>query len=159
MKYKIHTIVVTAFFFLFAVGLAFAHYQEGFSDATENENPEPEPLELPTIMRMLLADIDLINDGIYTENYVLIEQGASNINEHPPLSPKSRQLVKNTLGDRMPTFGEYDRIVHSRADSLRNAARQKDMNAILKNYRIIQQGCVNCHSAFQEEIREARINQ
>jgi len=59
----------------------------------------------------------------------------------------------------MPTFGEYDHIVHSRADSLREAARQRDMNAILKNCRIIQQGCVNCHSAFQEEIRETRIIQ
>jgi len=158
MKHRIHTLLITAFFCLLAVGLGFVQYQEGTSDNTETESSEQEPLELPTIMRMLLADINLINEGIYTENYVLIEQGASNINEHPPLSPKSRQLVKETLGDRMQTFGEYDHIVHSRADSLREAARQNDMSIVLKNYQIIQQGCVSCHSAFQKDIRAARIN-
>jgi len=159
MKYKIHTVSIAIFFFLLATGLAFAHYQEGIPDGSETETPEPEPLELPTIMRMLLTDIDLINEGIYSENYALIQQGAANINAHPPLSPKSRQLVQETLGDRMPAFGEYDQLVHTRADSLKEAARQKDMNAILKNYQIIQQGCVSCHSAFQEEIRVARIQQ
>jgi|GEM_PF-3848510 len=86
-----------AFFFLFAVGLSFAHYQEEIFDGSENENPDPEPPELSTIIRMLLADIDLINDGIYAENYVLIEQDASNINGHPPLSPNSRRVVQETL--------------------------------------------------------------
>ena len=159
MNYRIPTFIITVFFFLMAAGLAFAHYQQEVSDASVTENLNPESLELPTIMRMLLADMDLINEGIYTENYVLIEKGASNINNHPPLSAKSRQLVQETLSDRIQVFGEYDHIVHSRADSLSNAANQRDMSLILKNYQIIQQGCVNCHTAFQEEIRMTRINQ
>jgi cytochrome c556 len=57
----------------------------------------------------------------------------------------------------MEAFGTFDHTVHTRADTLRNAAQERDMSRVLENYRIIQQGCVNCHSAFQQEIRYERM--
>ena len=59
----------------------------------------------------------------------------------------------------MAQFGEYDHLVHSRADSIRNAAINRDMGKVLEQYRIVEQGCVNCHAAFQDEIRQARMKQ
>ncbi|HMB40422.1 MAG TPA: hypothetical protein VKM37_00490 [Balneolaceae bacterium] len=157
MKYRIHTIIISSFFLMVASGLAINHYssvQEGASSTEQTET-----LELPTIMRLLLSDIDRINEGIYTSDFSLIELGASGINEHPALSEESLELVRETLGSRMESFGKFDHIVHTRADTLRNAAQEQSMSRVLENYRIIQQGCVNCHTAFQQEIRNERLRQ
>ncbi|REL38609.1 hypothetical protein DYD21_01280 [Rhodohalobacter sp. SW132] len=157
MKYNINTILTGSFFLLVFIGLAVAHFQNKGQDTDTKQDVETEsitqPLELSTIMRMLMIDMHTINEGIYTKNFDLIEQGAANINNHPPLSTESRQLVQGTLGERMDVFGSFDQTVHSRADSLREAARSQDMNRVMEHYNVIQQGCVNCHTAFQEEIR------
>lgn len=157
MKYKIHTITIFAFFLLVVFGLAFNHLTDENKGHSKVVPVETESPELHTIMRLLLSDMDRINEGIYTMNYSLIENGAAGINDHPTMAEKSLTLVKEILGERMEIFGSYDHTVHSRADSLREAAAQHDMNRVLDNYRIIQQGCVSCHAAFQEEIRHERL--
>jgi hypothetical protein len=127
------------------------------SGITLHEPKNENSLDLPTIMRLIYADIQIINEGIYTENYRLIKQGAAAINEHPPLSDETRAFVKRTLGDRMPAFGHYDKLVHDTADSLKNAAINHNMESVLEKYQIIQQGCVSCHASFRNEITRARI--
>lgn len=155
MKYRVTTLLTGSFFLLVFTGLAITHFQ--VEELESDFISEPEPLELHTIMRLLLIDIHTINEGIYTENYDLIEQGAGNINNHPSLAPESRQLVQETLSERMSQFGAYDKVVHGTADSLREAARNQDMNRVMQHYNVIQQGCVSCHAAFQEEIRDERM--
>ncbi len=124
---------------------------------TFNEPEKEDSLDLQTIMRLIYMDIQTINEGIYTENFALIEQGAAAINEHPPLSDETTALVKKTLGDRMPAFGQYDKLVHDTADSLKNAAANHNMENVLGKYQIIQKGCVSCHQSFRNEITRARI--
>lgn len=124
---------------------------------TLNEPDKDHPLDLPTIMRLLSADIQVINEGIYTQNYNLIEQGAAAINEHPPLSDETRALLSETLGNRMQAFAQYDKLVHDTADSLRNAALHQNMGRVLEQYQIIQRGCVSCHESFRNEIVQARL--
>lgn len=123
---------------------------------TFEEPKQDESLDLQTIMRLIYTDMQIINEGIYTENFNLIEQGAAAINEHPPLSDETRALVKKTLGERMPAFGQYDKLVHDTADSLKVAAAERNMKSVLDKYQIIQQGCVSCHASFRNEIIRAR---
>lgn len=123
---------------------------------TFKEPKQDESLDLQTIMRLIYTDMQIINEGIYTENFNLIEQGAAAINEHPPLSDETRALVKKTLGERMPAFGQYDKLVHDTADSLKVAAAERNMESVLDKYQIIQQGCVSCHASFRNEIIRAR---
>ena len=116
-----------------------------------------EPLELHIIMRLLMQDLHTINEGIYNQNFDIIEAGAASIHDHPSLADESRDLLKETLEDRMAQFEEMDHFVHIRADSIREAAVNKNMNKVLEQYQIISRGCVNCHIAFQDEIRMARF--
>jgi hypothetical protein len=125
---------------------------------TFDEPTQDESLDLQTIMRFIYADIQIINEGIYTENFKLIEQGAAAINEHPPLSDETKSLVKKTLGERMQAFGQYDKLVHDTADSLKVAATERNMESVLEKYQIIQQGCVSCHASFRNEIIRARTS-
>ncbi|WP_133120167.1 hypothetical protein [Rhodohalobacter barkolensis] len=150
MKYRVALSLITLLIVSILMGLS--SYK-----SNDNIKVEPEPQELHTIMRLLMLDIHTINEGIYTKNFDLIETGAANINGHAALADESRQLVMNTLGDRMAQFGEYDNLVHSYADSIRDAAIQEDMGRVLEQYRIVEQGCVNCHAAFQDEIKSARL--
>lgn len=115
-------------------------------------------LELHTIMRLIMMDVHEINEGIYTENYNLIENGAAGINNHPPLSDESRKLVQETLGNDMAAFSRFDDMVHARADSIRLAAEKQEMDQVLRHYRVMQQGCVNCHSMFQNVIKRERLS-
>jgi len=146
MKYRIFIIIIFTISALLMAGLTLGNKQQS-----------EEPMELHLIMRLIMMHVHTIDEGIYLQNFRLVEEGAADINDHPPLSENSRALVQKTLGDEMPAFGEFDQIVHSRADSIRIAAERHDMEGILKHYRIMQQGCVNCHAAFQNEIREARM--
>lgn len=123
-----------------------------------NNDQSEDSLDLHTIMRLLMTDIHTINEGIYTHNYDLIETGAAAVNGHPPLSDDSRVLVQRTLGDRMTAFVGFDNLVHAYADSIREAARDQHMERVLNHYRIMEQGCVNCHRSFQDEIRRERLN-
>lgn len=123
----------------------------------KNNISDDNSLELHTIMRLLMLDIHTINEGIYTHNFDLIETGSEAINSHSPLSDESRSMVKNKLGDRMPAFGAFDNRVHAYADSIRDAALNQDMERVLQHYRIMEKGCVDCHTAFQSEIRLERL--
>ncbi len=156
MIYKIHTIAISLFFLIVFSGFAIAHFAET-KPTTPAEEIE-QTRELHTIMRLLLQNIHTVNEGVYTENYDLIIHGAQKINDHPPLADESRELIRSVLGDRMSVFGSFDNTVHGHADSLVAAAEAKEMDRVLRHYRIVQQGCVNCHSAFKDEIRSVRLN-
>ncbi|MCC5941838.1 MAG: hypothetical protein JJU37_09885 [Balneolaceae bacterium] len=58
----------------------------------------------------------------------------------------------------MNVFGSFDNTVYGHADSLLAASEAQEMDKVLWHYRIVQQGCVNCHSVFKDEIRSVRLN-
>ncbi len=121
------------------------------------ESPQPETMSLVPMMQQLLTDMYQVDNGIYTENFELIEESAGNISDHPAMTAKDKKLVKSTLGTEMKQFVKYDMIVHHHADSMRLAALQQEMQEILHHYRIVQQGCVDCHSSYREPISSARL--
>lgn len=113
-------------------------------------------LPLVPMMQQLLADMQQVDQGIYTENYSIIEHGSGQISDHPTMTPKDKELVKSTLGSEMQKFVEYDMMVHHHADSMRIAAKNKNMQKVLYHYRIVQAGCVDCHTDFRDKISSAR---
>ncbi len=122
-----------------------------------DEKPrQPETMPLIPMMQQLLIDMHQVDRGIYTEEFELIEQGAGRISDHPTMISQEKKLVKKTLGAEMKQFVEFDMVVHHHADSMRVAAIEEDMKNILRHYRIVQQGCVDCHSNYREPISSAR---
>lgn len=118
---------------------------------------QPETMPLVPMMQLLLEDMNTVNRGIYTENFGLVEEGAMNIAEHPVMTEKDKELVKTVLGEEMQQFVAFDRTVHHHADSMATAARQRNLQKVLRHYRIVQQGCVDCHSSYRTEISNARV--
>lgn len=117
---------------------------------------QPETMPLVPMMQLLLEDVNAVNQGIYTEDFKMIEKGAKNIAEHPVMTEEDKRLVKTVLGEEIKQFVAFDMIVHHHADSMAMTARQRNMEGVLKHYRIIQQGCVDCHTSYRTEISKAR---
>ncbi|MGK7370789.1 MAG: hypothetical protein ACNS64_11295 [Candidatus Halalkalibacterium sp. M3_1C_030] len=120
------------------------------------QQSQPETMPLVPMMRLLLNDMYNIDEGIYTEDFAMIEKGGKAIADHPVMTEEDKILVKKTLGEKMQQFVKYDMIVHHHADSIALAAQRKEMDSVLNHYQIVQQGCVDCHTDFRKDIIEAR---
>lgn len=123
----------------------------------EQDAIQPRTMPLVPMMRLLLSDIQQIDEGIYLEDYAMIEDGAEAIAHHPAMTEEDKIRIKTTLGPQMPRFVSLDMTVHHHADSMRLAAVQKNMREILRHYTIVQQGCVDCHTRFRDPVTEARL--
>ncbi len=120
------------------------------------EKTQPETMALVPMMRLLLDDMYTVDEGIYTENFTMIEEGATAIADHPVMTEEDKKLVKEALGEEMKQFIRFDMTVHHHADSMAEASRNERMAEVIRHYQIVQQGCVDCHSAFRTKIMEAR---
>ena len=128
-----------------------------FTAWSTTHQEQSDTLPLIPMMQQLLADIQQVDQGIYTEQYSVIEEGSGRISDHPTMTPEDKELVKSTLGSDLNKFVEYDMVVHHHADSIRLAAVNENMNKILYHYRIVQSGCVDCHTRFRDQISSARL--
>ncbi|MDZ7721125.1 MAG: hypothetical protein U5K72_20050 [Balneolaceae bacterium] len=145
MKNRMYVVAILMIsFLLFTTGSFYFHKQV-------------KTLPLVPMMQQLLADIQQVDQGIYTESYSLIEKGSGQISDHPTMTSDDKELVKSTLGEEMQKFVEYDMIVHHHADSMRMAAINKNMQKVLQHYRIVQSGCVDCHANFRDRVSSARL--
>lgn len=145
MRNRLYVFIILAMSFL------------AFTAWSSSNQEQPDTLPLVPMMQQLLADIQQVDRGIYTEQYSVIEEGSGRISDHPTMTPEDKELVKATLGSEMNDFVEYDMIVHHHADSMRLAASKENMQDVLYHYRIVQSGCVDCHSRFRNRISTARL--
>lgn len=138
-------------------------YANSMQDQHQHDahHPHPDqierPMELNSVMRLLMLDVHSINEGIYTENFDLIATGAASIVDHPELADKTTRLLDETLGPQLGIFEEYDHRAHMYADSIRQAADDSDISRVLQYYRMMEQTCIACHGAFQDRLRLARL--
>lgn len=126
------------------------------ADTLREQADRPETLPLVPMMRLLLDDVYTVDEGIYLEDYEMIEKGAGGIADHPVMTEEDKVLIKSVLGEEMPRFVSYDMTVHHHADSMRAAAGNNNMAEVLRHYNIVQQGCVDCHADFRTRIQQAR---
>lgn len=128
----------------------------GLQNKQEPGKRQPKTMKLVPMMRLLLADMQKIDQGIFTEDYAIIADGAGSIANHPGMTPQDKKLIKKTLGKEMQKFVSLDMTVHHHADSIKAAAQQQNMSEVLRHYRIVQQGCVDCHANFRKPIIDAK---
>ena len=113
-------------------------------------------MKLVPMMKMLLTEIQTVDRGIYYENYSTIKESGKAISDHPVMTEEDKKLVKSTLGEEIKQFIKFDKVVHHHADSMAMAAGQQNMDEVLRHYRIVQQGCVDCHTNYREKIMAAK---
>jgi len=65
------------------------------------QSTQPKTMPLVPMMQLLLTDMQRADQGIYTENYTMIEEGGRSIADHPVMTEADKKLVKSTLGEEM----------------------------------------------------------
>ena len=109
---------------------------------------------LKGIMQGLLDDTKMITEGIFLENYPMIEKGAKQIAQHPQVPMETRKKLLKALGSEMGQFKGFDMKVHNTAVSIAQAAKDNNMEAILSNYHQLIDGCQYCHESFKQRAIE-----
>jgi len=107
---------------------------------------------LKLVMNGLLKDTQLLNEGIFLEDYKKIELAAGNIADHPTPGKETMQKVMENLGTEMPTFKGYDMKVHNTAVIIAKAAKENDMKSIVSNYHQLIDGCLSCHNNYKKRV-------
>jgi cytochrome c556 len=106
-----------------------------------------------SVMQELGRDLHRISDAILQEDYPAIAAAAEAIAEHPHPSAAERRRVGAQLGPDMPRFQQAGEAVHQTAHELHEAAQRRDMEAVLRRYQPLMEGCVACHAQFRERAR------
>lgn len=129
--------------------------QDALPEHFETEAPVLVDRPLRALMVGLGQDMARISDGIWHEDFLMIEQGAESVATHPKITPDEMAAIKTALDDRFAQFVSFDKVVHEAAEQLVKAARQNDMQGVLDLQSQIRQGCVSCHATFRSEVRHA----
>ncbi|MBE9529167.1 MAG: cytochrome c [Proteobacteria bacterium] len=109
---------------------------------------------LRTIMNELNMNTMKVVDGVMREDFALIEAGATAIAEHEKAPMAERKRIVGHLKERASGFKGIDGALHNDAVTVAEAARARDLEAVVEGLARIQRGCVACHTGFRQEVRQ-----
>jgi len=110
---------------------------------------------LTEIMQELRDNLIEISDGILTDDFKQVAQGAASIAEHPKIPPAQVALVAAALGSEMPAFKRLDSVVHDLSLEIGAAAQALDHDAVISGYQRMIEGCVDCHRTYKKRVAAA----
>ena len=111
-----------------------------------------EPTTLQTIMQGLRDNLVEISDGLLTDDFELVDRGATAIANHPRIPPEQVQLVAKELGQEMPVFKQFDTRVHDLALEISAAAKSEVRAAAVSGFQQMVDGCLACHAGYKDRV-------
>jgi hypothetical protein len=107
---------------------------------------------LQTIMQGLRDNLVEISDGLLTDDFEKVSDGASAIAAHPQIPAAQVRLVAAELGAEMPTFKQLDTLVHDLSLEIDAAAQASDSGAAISAYQQMFDGCLACHENYKDRV-------
>jgi len=104
---------------------------------------------LMQIMHDLALQINRIQFGIFTNNRLMIEEGARGITSHPAPKGGLKPYLKKNVDDIKAMAPSIDQDVHKAAMELADAAKTSTMLDIQERTNSIAKACVGCHEMFR----------
>lgn len=111
-----------------------------------------EATTLKSIMLGLRDGLVEISDGLLTDDFGLVQHGATTIAEHPRIPAEQVQLVAQELGEEMAAFKALDTRVHDLSLEIEAAAKVLDGAAARAAFTQMVDGCFACHAAYKERV-------
>jgi hypothetical protein len=106
-------------------------------------------------MRDHLEAITEIVGAMVNKDFKKMEKGASRLASSPKM-----KMMCNNMGKATPGFTKMGLALHSTADKMVHAAKNKDHNLFVKKLGATLRTCTSCHSAFKQEIvSQKRLHQ
>lgn len=111
-----------------------------------------EATTLKSIMLGLRDGLVEIADGLLTDDFGLVQHGATTIAEHPRIPEEQVQLVAQELGEEMAAFKALDTQVHDLSLEIEAAAKALDGAAARSAFTRMIDGCFACHTAYKSRV-------
>ena len=108
--------------------------------------------DLKEIMQGLRDDVVEITDGLLTDDFTRVAQGAVRIANHPRIPSEQIQLVAAELGIEMAAFKQIDTSVHDLSLSIAAAAEEQDGDRAIADYQRMLSSCLACHDAYKDRV-------
>ena len=105
------------------------------------------------IMQRLGSEMTALTYALMTDDYATVERSAAAIAEHAPISAEELERIHAVLGSDMARFEAVDESVHVASVRLHEAARARQLDAVVQRLGEVQRGCVSCHVQFRERLR------
>ncbi len=109
-------------------------------------------MSLKLIMQGLRDNLVEITDGLLTDDFDQVANGAIGIATHPQIPAAQVQLVAGELGEEMPAFKQMDTLVHDLSLEIEAAARTNNGGAALTAYQRMIDGCFACHENYKDRV-------
>ncbi|MCF6218944.1 MAG: cytochrome c [Gammaproteobacteria bacterium] len=122
-----------------------------FSSPTIAE--QSEPLVLQKIMFDMGQEMQNITAGISSEDWPRVEEAALKIADHPKPPVSERMRIMSLLGTEMAAFKEGDMATHQSARKLAEIAKQKNGQAVISAFSVLQNNCLSCHETYREKFQ------
>ncbi len=137
---------------IFMISCLLSTFSSHVLSQPQTENTES--LSLQVIMQQLGTDLETITKGISQENWELVTKKAILIRDHPQASMKEKKRIKVLLGEQMSQFKTYDLKTHEAANSLVDAAKNKEGFQVISFFSELQNSCLACHQQFRKRLSE-----
>lgn len=105
------------------------------------------------IMQQLNADTLALTAAIMNEDWDEMERAGKAIADHPKAPLEERKQIVAHLGEQASAFVAYDRTVHDAAMTLAQAAVQRDLASVNREYATMIEACSGCHADFRNEVQ------
>ena len=135
-----------------AVALALAALIGGAEVMAKDDGGTPR--EFKNIMVDLGDHMVGITEGITHEDWIRVAEHAEAVANHPRPPMTERVRIMAFAGTDVAQFKKYDTEVHEAASSLADEAAGGDGSAIIAAFGRLQNGCLDCHTAFRTDYRE-----
>lgn len=121
----------------------------------EQSNDKNSTITFKYVMQGLLLATKDITQGIVLEDFTLVENAADTIIKHPKPAMSQRKKLMKALAAEVSTFKSFDHVVHGGAVKIAQAAKDKNMVAVIDEYQKLLTGCQSCHSIFKARLSTA----
>ena len=123
------------------------HAAAGHGAAGEGGQP------LLPIMQRLGSEITALTHALMTDDHETVTRSAAAIADHAPISAEELERIHRELGPDVALFEAVDESVHVASVRLHEAARARQLDAVVQRLGEVQRGCVSCHVQFRARLR------
>lgn len=106
------------------------------------------------MMRTLGNGVQMMQEGILTQNKELVILGAKMIDEHPAPKTKPWEIVTE---ENVPKFKrtliKYDKLLHDGVHELTKSVENEGWHAINEKVYRITNTCITCHNMWQKNLK------
>ncbi|MEA3315357.1 MAG: hypothetical protein U9Q30_05845, partial [Campylobacterota bacterium] len=107
------------------------------------------------MMRQMGEALKMVQEGIITQNYLVVESGIRIIDTHPAPKEKPWKIMPLKEQDSFKkSLLSYDTLLHEATSEILGAVNERDWIDANKQFYNLSNHCVSCHSIWKNKVNK-----